>query len=136
MSFYTSLLRCDTYRPMQGRLIRRTTLVLLWLFIAAICQKIHGFAIVSLGIVIAGVATGTATAVGGWVAFRFLHHQPVADFLIDVQVESTKVSWCTWPELRRSTVVVLTAMAAFSIYLFACDISWQFVLKSLFVLNV
>ena len=136
VSFFACLLNCYTHRGMQGRLIRHTVLILLWLFVAVITQKLYGVASEFLGVMAAVASAALVAVIGCWVAFRFLHHQPVADFLIDVQIESSKVSWSTWSELRRSTIIVLVAMALFSAYLFACDISWQFVLRSLSILNV
>ena len=73
---------------------------------------------------------------GIWLAYRFIQYPPIADFLIEVQHESLKVTWCTWPELQRTTSIVLITMVVISVYLFACDFSWQSLLRMLSVLNI
>jgi preprotein translocase subunit SecE len=136
LPFLVCLLRLDSHRPAQGRLIRRTLLIVAWILVAIVCQKIFGLAYDLFGGLVATAITVLAASLGGWVATRMFQYPPIADFLIDVQTESSKVSWSTWPELQQTTIIVLTAMVAFSAYLFACDISWQFVLRWLSILNV
>ncbi len=134
--FYVCMLQCNIHRGMQGRLVRNVVLVALWIFVAVVCQSVYGAVSEYFGTMVTIASVAFVAVSAGWVAFRLIQHPPVADFLIDVQIESSKVSWCTWPELRRTTIIVLAAMIAFSAYLFACDISWQFVLRSLSILNV
>ena len=43
------------------------------------------------------------------------------DFIKDVRVESTKVSWPTRIELRDSTVVVIVTVLLVSVFLFIVD---------------
>jgi preprotein translocase SecE subunit len=58
-----------------------------------------------------------------------------ADFLIDVQHEMAKVSWPTWPQLKRSTTVVLFAMGLLSLVLFCYDVVWHWLLRLIQVLQ-
>ncbi|MEK6258892.1 MAG: preprotein translocase subunit SecE [Planctomycetota bacterium] len=134
--FAICLLQWGTHRGAQGRLIRRALLIVFLLFVSVVCQKF--FVVISeyFGFLVAIATSSLVAFVGGWVAVRLLQYPPIVDFLVDVQTESSKVSWSTWPELRRTTVIVLAAMIAFSAYLFVCDMSWQFVLRSLSILNV
>ena len=43
------------------------------------------------------------------------------DFIKDVRVESTKISWPTRIELRDSTVVVIVTVLLVSVFLFVVD---------------
>ena len=50
----------------------------------------------------------------GWV-------NKVRDFVKEVQVESTKVSWPTRNELRDSTIVVIVAVMVVTAFVFVVD---------------
>ena len=135
-SFQNCLLQRDVYRGNQGRLIRRLTFVFLVSCVLVACQQVYSIVYLPFGFM-SGISVACAiVAAGAWFAYRLIQFQPAADFLIDVQQESLKVSWSTWQELRRTTGVVLAAMVIFSAYLFVCDVSWQFLLRSLSVLNI
>jgi preprotein translocase subunit SecE len=45
----------------------------------------------------------------------------VREFVKDVQVESTKVSWPSRTELRDSTVVVIAAVSIMTVFVWAVD---------------
>lgn len=64
---------------------------------------------------------------GCWFAYRIVNFSPVADFMIAVQSEMDKVSWPSWPQLWRATVVVLITMVFLAFSLFAFDVIWRFV---------
>lgn len=134
--FFICLLHRNTHRSSQGRLIRRVLFSAIAIVFGLIGQRMFTGVSDLLGHTSAVVLLAFAAAAAGWFAFRLINHQPIADFLIDVQAESSKVTWSNWHELRKTTAIVLAAMFAFSVYLFACDISWQFVLRSLSILNV
>lgn len=134
--FYMSILQCSQHREAQGRLVRHIVLIALWVLVAAIAQSVYGAADEYWGLPFSVISAAIVAISFGWVAYRLIHYPPVADFLIDVQIESSKVSWSTWHELRRTTIVVLAAMVAFSTFLFACDITWQYVLRTASVLRV
>ena len=59
-----------------------------------------------------------------------------AAFLISVQAEMDKVSWSTWPELWRATVVVVGTMFLLGATLFVYDQVLVFVFKYLGILQV
>ena len=73
-----------------------------------------------------GLATVIAV-LGCWLAYRIVNYPPAADFMIGVQSEMDKVSWPTWPQLWRATVVVLVVMVVLAASLFLFDIIWRFV---------
>ena len=45
----------------------------------------------------------------------------IAKFISDVQVEMSKVSWPSKPELINSTLIVAVVSILFTIYIFAAD---------------
>lgn len=136
VSLHKCLLQSDVYRGTQGRLIRRIAFIALVTCVLLVGQRVYFFINQSFDFISSTAVSFTAVATFVWVSYRLTQYQPVADFLIDVQRESLKVSWCTWEELRRTTGIILAAMVIFSVYLFACDVIWQFLLKSLSVLRI
>ena len=56
----------------------------------------------------------------------------VRDFVKEVQVESTKVSWPTRNELRDSTIVVIIAVLLVSVFVGAVDYVLQLGVRLLF----
>ena len=134
--FHKCLLQGNIYRGSQGRLIRNMAFLVLFSCTIITCLRVYSFTSRSFGVMSATTFVCAVFAISIWVAYRLIQYQPVADFLIDVQLESSKVSWSTWRELRRTTGVVLAAMVVVSVYLFACDVSWQFLLRSLSVLSI
>jgi len=58
--------------------------------------------------------------------------QRIKDFVADVRVESTKVSWPTRIELRDSTFVVIVTVLLVAVFLFLVDRLLQSTLGLLF----
>jgi preprotein translocase subunit SecE len=56
----------------------------------------------------------------------------VREFVKEVQVESTKVSWPTRNELRDSTIVVIIAVLLVSVFVGAVDYVLQLGVRLLF----
>ncbi|MBD3673594.1 MAG: preprotein translocase subunit SecE [Planctomycetaceae bacterium] len=82
-----------------------------------------------------GVAFGLAAA-GTWFAYRVVNYPRFADFLISVQAEMDKVSWVSWKELVRSTIVVIVCMTFIGVLLYAYDAAWAAIFKFLNVLKI
>jgi preprotein translocase subunit SecE len=55
----------------------------------------------------------------------------VADFLRDVQAEMKKVTWPTWPELKKATGVIIVFVFALGLAIGWFDVLLQFVLVKL-----
>ena len=68
---------------------------------------------------------GAVSVLGVWLAYRIVNYPPAADFMIAVQAEMEKVSWPTWSQLWRATIVVLFVMIFLAVSLFAFDVLWQ-----------
>ncbi|MBM81118.1 MAG: preprotein translocase subunit SecE [Planctomycetaceae bacterium] len=125
-SLASELFSASLYKRNQGRLTRQLT--------AASVILVFGFGALTLGkgalgdseaAVKYGVPTMVA-AVGVWLAFRAVNLSKFADFLISVEAEMDKVSWSSWDELRRSTIVVIVTMFSLGALLFLYDVFWQF----------
>ena len=69
-------------------------------------------------------------------ASRVLKNPAASLFLLSVESEASKISWLTWSELKRSAIVVLCCMIAFSLYLFCCDMTWHLLLNFLSILKI
>ncbi len=70
---------------------------------------------------------------GLWLAWRFVNMPAFADFLIATEAEINKVSWPTKKQLIRDTIVVLTALALFTIFFFVVDVFWGWLLSRSFI---
>ncbi len=70
-------------------------------------------------------------AVCCWIAWRLVQLPSFADFLISVEAEMAKVSWPSWSEVFRSSVVVIFVMFAIAAALFIYDTVFVKLLTSL-----
>jgi preprotein translocase SecE subunit len=67
-------------------------------------------------------------AVGMWGAWRAVNYPGFADFLIATEAEMNKVSWSTRKRLVQDTVVVLTTVFLFTVFLLVIDQLWGWIL--------
>ena len=58
----------------------------------------------------------------------------IANFLSDVQVELSKVSWPTKPELINSTMIVAVVSILFTLFIFSADYFLSMVMRFLMTL--
>ncbi len=131
MTFYDCVFSVSKYKPRQGMFIRR------------VFHLVSSVFAVGLGVGMSrGFTQGNGVAVVGglvlvmmWLLWRMMQYPPVCDFLIDVQVESSRVAWPRFDDVKRSTLVVLLVMFLVSSYLFLCDRILQFVLRAASVLK-
>lgn len=82
-----------------------------------------------------GLVTTVCVVAGLWSVFRVVNLPQFAEFLIEVQHEMAKVSWPSWPTLKRSTAVVLFVMALLGVVLFCYDVVWHWFLRLINVLQ-
>ena len=71
---------------------------------------------------------------GLWVAYRCVNWPVFADFLIAVEAEINKVSWPSWNEMWRWTIVVIVMIFAIGMLLFGFDAFWVWCFKLIGVL--
>ncbi len=139
-----TLLKCfvstDIYQWKQGKVIRRSTAGAIVLACLLASQAFYHSVLYDMGTTgsvlpfVPGAiqqipfgywVVALINLLGLWVAFRAINYPEFADFLIDVESEMTKVTWPSWAELQRATVVVLGTMFVFSALLFGYDLAWQ-----------
>jgi preprotein translocase subunit SecE len=125
-AFWRELLSAGLYKRNQGRMTRQLTAAAIGviLFFATWTLKDYWL----LEIENSWVQIGIPTAIfvlGAWITYRVVNFPRFADFLISVEAEIDKVSWASWPELYRSTIVVIGTMLFLGATLFFFDVVWQ-----------
>jgi len=135
-SFWRELLATNLYKRNQGRLARQLTAgALILLVVAGAFTMSQGMLAVAERSVRIGLPV-LISVVGSWVIFRLVNYPPFAEFLISVQGEMNKVSWASWDELVRATIVVLSTMFVMGVVLFAYDSFWAKILSLIGVLQI
>jgi preprotein translocase subunit SecE len=119
------------YKRSQGRLARQITCVVIWLVVAIGCWRLSAQGLARLDNSIRYAVPGVLLVIGMWIGYRLVNYPPFADFLIAVEAEMNKVSWPTWRELSRSTVVVIVLIIGLTAVLFSLDTIFLFVLETL-----
>lgn len=85
----------------------------------------HGCDELNLGLQF--VVPGLAFLMTLWVSFRVINVPTFADFLIAVEAEMNKVSWPTWHELSRASMIVLILIFALAAVLLGFDTVWALI---------
>jgi preprotein translocase SecE subunit len=75
-------------------------------------------------------------AAGIWIAYRVVNLPVFADFLIATEAELNKVSWSPWKKLKQDTIVVLVTVLLLTLFLFAVDQGWAWLLTRVGVVQV
>ncbi len=145
--FFQELVQVGLYKPNQGRITRQVTFGAMVLIVAIGCWRLNAtllapprFLTAWLGsvsswwpVVYWGLPLVLLVA-GVWLAYRLVNFPRFADFLIAVEAEMNKVSWPSWPELVRGSVVVLTTMIALAVVLAAFDLVWNKLFRTIGIL--
>lgn len=124
------------YKKTQGRPTRQIALCVViaslsWLLIsvaALFVRRQVGIGWLSICIAVIGVA--------GVISVAILNRPRWADFLISVQAEIDKVTWPSKTEVHKHTIVVLVLLVSMSVIVFAFDIVWQWVFKTIGFLQI
>lgn len=150
-SLWDSFLSADVYQWKQGKVVRRSTAAAIVLAFLLLSQSLFQSVLYDLGtfgsrfgIQSGSLATfpvgylivGLINVLGIWFAFRLINYPVFADFLIDVESEMAKVTWPTWAELRRATMMVLGVMFIITVLLLGYDVVWQAILEFTGVLRL
>lgn len=123
--FWQSLLQTGQYKPSQGRIARQATA---WaLFAVALLIAWQALNWWGASEIQQYSLAGAVVLIGGWFAYRVVNYPRFADFLIAVEAEMHKVSWPTWTELVRSSMVVIITMFALAMILYGFDVLWGFI---------
>ena len=137
-SFWPELLSAGMYKRNQGKIVRQLTGGAVGLVAFLGCYVLAEGRLAADGIP-AAVRYGVPAALlaaGCWFAYRLVNYPRFADFLIAVEAEMAKVSWPTWPEVVRASLVVIAIMFLLAAVLFLYDQVWGFVFEQLGVLRV
>jgi preprotein translocase SecE subunit len=71
-----------------------------------------------------------------WIGYRIVNFPVFADFLIATEAELNKVSWSPWKKLKQDTIVVLVTVLLLTLFLFAVDQGWAWLLTRVGVVQV
>lgn len=127
-AFVQELFRFDLYKRSQGRIARQVTFAALAVIFALASWCLYDYYALS-GLTVQYGISGAVLLGGLWASFRVVQMPSFADFLISVEAEMNKVSWPTWPELFRSSMVVILMIFILAAILFLYDLTWKFVLE-------
>ena len=139
-SFLSNLLRFSIYKRNQGRVTRQLTFAALAIAIAVGVWRLTAVLPLLLASdvssssdlgVVRILVPGLLLAAGLWVSFRIVCTPRFADFLIAVEAEMAKVSWSSWSEVVRSSIVVIFMMFFLAAILGLYDLFWWFLLRAL-----
>lgn len=135
-SLWSDLAAVSLYKRNQGKLVRQLTAAVIFLTVALGAYSLSQTVLISYGPYVRYGVPALIGAIGGWFAFRVIHHSPFAEFLISVDGELSKVTWASRGEVYRATVVVVATMFLFAIVLYVYDFVWMKLLSAIGVLQV
>lgn len=127
----SEFLKPDLYKRSQGRLARQITCATIWVVVALGCWRLWATGLAQQQLAVQYSVPAVLLVIGMWIGYRLVNYPPFADFLIAVEAEMNKVSWPTWRELSRSTIVVIVLIVGLTAVLFGLDLIWAFALKVL-----
>ena len=126
-TFWSELASSGLYKRSQGRLARRLTgAAIAALAILGAWSFQVTFAAAASAPLKYGVP-GAVAVLGCWFAFRVIHYEKFADFLIATETEVEKVHWPDRQHVHRASVVVIVTMLMMGAMLFIFDVVWRFV---------
>jgi preprotein translocase subunit SecE len=125
--FVQELFRFNLYKRSQGRIARQTTFAAFGVIVALGCWSLSEYYSGSVPTVRYAIPL-VLLLIGLWVSFRAVQMPNFADFLIAVEGEMNKVSWPSWGELVRASIVVMVVIFLLAAVLFAFDLIWKFLL--------
>jgi preprotein translocase subunit SecE len=126
-TFLSELFSFGLYKRSQGRLARRLSgvavaaIAILGAWSFQVTFAAEWSAPVKYGV------PGTVAVLGCWLAFRVIHFEKFAEFLIATETEVEKVHWPDRQHVQRASVVVIVTMLLMGGMLFLFDIVWRFV---------
>jgi preprotein translocase subunit SecE len=128
---FREIFRVGRYKNNQGRLVRRMTMVGVWVVFAAAAYKFSLMAFSGIPLMrepgVPLLVAGIIALFGLWFGFRVINWSRFADFLISVESEMVKVSWPGPAELYSSTIVVLSVFAILAAMIYMFDLVWVFI---------
>ena len=134
--FVQELFRFNLYKRSQGRIARQVTFGALAIIVALAAWCLNDYYTGKVGSTLVSryAVPSVVLAAGLWASFRVVQMPNFADFLISVEAEMNKVSWPSWSELFRASMVVILMIFILAAILFLYDLAWKFLLER--VLNL
>ena len=126
-TFLSELLSSGLYKRSQGRLARRLSgvavaaIAILGAWSFQVTWASEWDASFKYGI------PGAVAVLGCWLAFRVIHFEKFAEFLIATETEVEKVHWPDRQHVQRASVVVIVTMLLMGGMLFLFDVVWRYV---------
>jgi len=126
-TFWSELVSSGLYKRSQGRLARRLSgvaiaaIAILGAWSGQMTFAAEADASIKYGI------PGAVAVLGCWLAFRVIHFEKFAEFLIATETEVEKVHWPDRQHVQRASVVVIVTMLLMGGMLFLFDVVWRFV---------
>ena len=129
--FVQELFRFNLYKRNQGKIARQVTFAALAVIVALAAWCLSDYYAGRLDSTnFSKYAVPLVVLLGGlWASFRVVQMPSFADFLISVEAEMNKVSWPSWNELIRASMVVILMIFILAAILFIYDLSWKFLLE-------
>jgi preprotein translocase subunit SecE len=128
-SLIGEMFQVGLYKPSQGRITRQVTCGTLWLVSLIAAWRLY--TVLYESPTLQYVIPLAVIVVFFWASYRLVNYSRFADFLIAVEAEMNKVSWPSWPELTRSSMVVIFVMFALAAVLLLLDGIWTFLFRNL-----
>lgn len=129
------LLQTGIYKRSQGKIVRQTTCVSIWVVVAIGAWRLYYTgSLADFGPQVNYGLPALLLVIGFWLGYRIVNYPVFADFLIAVEAEMNKVSWPSRAELVRSSIVVIILIFGLTVVLFVYDILWHRLLQLLQVI--
>lgn len=125
-----SFFQLGIYKGNQGKIVRQVTAAAIGLAVLlAAWQLFTTLSVATMPewaapLMPKYVIPGVVLAVGFWLTYRVVNMPTFADFLIAVEAEMNKVSWPSWAELVRASLVVIFVIFSFAAILAFFDYFW------------
>jgi len=151
------MFQLGVYKRTQGKITRQVTFAALAIGFVLAAYSLHNFMKANWARLIYGMFSeslaetlvywsdrlslhyaipGLLVFGGLWLSYRIVNLTQFADFLIAVEAEMKKVSWPTWEELVKASVVVILMIFLLAILLFSYDVIWRSLFQWLDILYV
>jgi len=126
----------EPYKRSQGRITRQMTFFALVVLVAIGAYELMTYLRSDGHEALAYSLFAGILVVGAWVSYRSVNLPQFADFLIAVEAEMYKVTWPTWDDVQRATIVVIVVMFSMAMMLFLFDMIFQLLFSALGVVAI
>lgn len=126
-----SFFQLGIYKGNQGKIVRQVTAAAIALAVLLGAWRLYATLLVTpmpdwaASLALPYVIPGVILVVGLWLSYRLVNMPNFADFLIAVEAEMNKVSWPSWAELVRASLVVIFVIFSFAAILAFFDYFWS-----------